>query len=114
LSPGAGFPAPSRPDRLAEAVFSATGRKAWRNRRGVAIYPAVDAAVRIKKTNMSAAMEPQDRPERAREHLREGERLVAALREMIDEQNAAGASTETTERLLRTTLSTLDRLRTNC
>lgn len=62
---------------------------------------------------MSAAMEPQNRTERAREHLREGERLVAALREMIDEQNAVGASTETTERLLRSTLSTLDRLRTS-
>ena len=99
--------------RLAEPVFSATSRKEWRNRKGVAIYPAVDAAVRIKKTNMSAAMELQNRTERAREHLREGERLVAALREMIDEQNAVGVSTETTERLLRTTLNTLDRLRTS-
>ena len=98
---------------LAEPVFSATSRKEWRNRKGVAIYPAVDAAVRIKKTNMSAAMELQNRTERAREHLREGERLVAALREMIDEQNAVGVSTETTERLLRTTLNTLDRLRTS-
>ena len=58
-------------------------------------------------------MEPQDRTDRAREHLREGERLAAALREMIDEQNAVGVSTETTERLLRTTLNTLDRLRTS-
>jgi hypothetical protein len=32
-----------------ELVFSATGRKAWRNWSGVAIYPAVDAAVRIKE-----------------------------------------------------------------
>ena len=64
-------------------------------------------------TNVSAAMESQNRTERAREHLREGERLVAALREMIDEQNAVGASTEPTERLLRTTLNTLDRLRTS-
>ena len=64
-------------------------------------------------TNVSAAMEPQNRTERAREHLREGERLVAALREMIDEQNAVGVSTESTDRLLRTTLNTLDRLRTS-
>ena len=64
-------------------------------------------------TNVSAAMESKNRTERAREHLREGERLVAALREMIDEQNAVGVSTEPTERLLRTTLNTLDRLRTS-
>jgi hypothetical protein len=64
-------------------------------------------------TNVSAAMDPENRTDRAREHLREGERLVAALREMIDEQNAVGVSTESTERLLRTTLSTLDRLRTS-
>jgi hypothetical protein len=72
----------------------------------------LDAAVRIRPS-MSTAMEPQNRTERAREHLREGERLVAALREMIDEQNAGGVSTETTERLLRSTLDTLDRLRTS-
>ena len=60
---------------------------------------------------MSAAMEPQNQADRAREHVREGECLVAALREMIDEQSAVGVSTEATERLLRTTLSTLDRLR---
>lgn len=62
---------------------------------------------------MSAAMEPQSQTERAREHLREGERLVAALREMIDEQHAVGVSSQLTERLLRTTLNTLDRLRTS-
>ena len=56
-------------------------------------------------------MEPQNQADRAREHVGEGECLVAALRELIDEQNAAGVSTESTERLLRTTLSTLDRLR---
>ena len=65
------------------------------------------------KDNVSAAMQPQNRTERAREHLQEGERLVVALREMIDDQNAVGASTEMTERLLRSTLSTLDRLRTS-
>jgi hypothetical protein len=74
----------------------------------------MDATVRLK-TTMSAAMEPQNQVDRAVAHMREGERLVAALREMIDEQNAVGASTEATERLLRTTLSTLDRLRsTRC
>ena len=62
---------------------------------------------------MSAAMEPQSQTERAREHLREGERLVAALREMIDEQQAVGVSSELTEQLLRRTLNTLDRLRTS-
>lgn len=62
---------------------------------------------------MSAAMDHHNRTERAREHLREGERLVASLREMIDEQNAVGVSTEATKRLLRTTLDTLDRLRTS-
>jgi hypothetical protein len=62
---------------------------------------------------MSAAMEPQGQTERAREHLREGERLVVALREMIDEQEAAGVSSELTEQLLRRTLNTLDRLRTS-
>ena len=70
----------------------------------------IDAAVRI---NVSAAMDSQNRTDRARAHLREGERLVAALREMIDEQNAVGVSTESTERLLRRTLDTLDRLRTS-
>jgi hypothetical protein len=63
------------------------------------------------KTTTSAAMEPQNQADRVVEHMREGERLVAALREMIDEQNAVGVSTESTERLLRTALSTLDRLR---
>ena len=56
-------------------------------------------------------MEPQNRADRARDHVREGERLVAALREMIDEQNAVGVSSEPTERLLRAALNTLDRLR---
>ena len=61
---------------------------------------------------MQAAMEHQDRMERARKHMRDGERLVADLREMIDGQNAMGLSTEATERLLLSTLNTLDRLRT--
>ena len=71
----------------------------------------MDAAVRLDE-KMSAAMDPQDRADRARAHMCEGERLVAALREMIDEQSKAGVSTEPIERLLQATLSTLDRLRT--
>lgn len=52
--------------------------------------------------------------ERARQHFQEGERLVIALRAMIDKQEAEGISTDATERLLKATLNTLDRMRSYC
>jgi hypothetical protein len=56
-------------------------------------------------------MDGEAQMERARQHLREGERLAVALKQMIDEQEAEGKATEATERLLRAVLVTLDRLR---
>jgi hypothetical protein len=59
-------------------------------------------------------MEDQAQIERARRHIREGEQLVIALREMIGEQQAEGRATEAAERLLRGMLVTLERMRSGC
>lgn len=65
----------------------------------------------IKREVVVPWMGAPDRRERALEHLKQGEQLVDALRGMIDDQKAAGISTEATERLLRGMLTTIDRLR---
>lgn len=59
-------------------------------------------------------MDAQMQAERARQHLQEGERLVIELRQMLVEQETEGRSTDATERLLQTMLSTLQRMRSYC
>jgi hypothetical protein len=56
-------------------------------------------------------METRDRAERVRQHIQDGERLVTALKDLIDEQEADGSSTGATECLLRNVLINLDRMR---
>lgn len=51
---------------------------------------------------------------RARQHLHEGEKLVIALQEAIDEQEALGQSAEATRRLLSEVLVTCERMRCRC
>ena len=53
----------------------------------------------------------RDGVERTREHIRQGERLVTALRDLIDEQEAEGSPTDASECLLRNVLVHLDWLR---
>ncbi|HET7238270.1 MAG TPA: hypothetical protein VFI76_04550 [Terrimicrobiaceae bacterium] len=49
--------------------------------------------------------------QRARQHLQDGESLVADLRGFIAEQRMAGRSTRDADRLLQQIEATLDRLR---
>ena len=53
-------------------------------------------------------------PDRTRQHIQEGERLVTALKDLIAEQRAEGTPTGASECLLRNVLVNLDRLRSHC
>jgi hypothetical protein len=57
-------------------------------------------------------MQSHDGVDRTREHIQQGERLVSALRDLIDAQEAEGSPTDASECLLRGVEFHLDRLRT--
>ena len=59
-------------------------------------------------------MDPAAQRQRARQHLQDGESLVADLRGFIAEQRMAGRSTRDADQLLQQIESTLDHLRNCC
>ena len=59
-------------------------------------------------------MDPAAQRQRARQHLQDGESLVADLRGFIAEQRMAGRSTRDADRLLQQIQANLDRLRDCC
>jgi hypothetical protein len=59
-------------------------------------------------------MDDVNQIQRARQHLHDGESLVADLREFITRQRIAGRSTREADRLLQQVQATLEHLRDRC